>query len=200
MPPRPSTPRPAAPAAEQVDPASLFIVSHPDPVLHKKAKHIPPADDHTRAVAVRMLQLMHQAEGIGLAAPQVGLLWRMFILHVPEDADDDRSASSDPPEATTAPRVYINPVITAYHGPLEPFEEGCLSLPDIRGDVLRPPQVTVTATDEHGKPFTHTAAGLLARCIQHELDHLDGVLIIDKMTQQSRMKNKKKIKELEQGD
>lgn len=145
-----------------------------------------------------MLRLMVKAEGIGLAAPQVGLLWRMFVLNVPEDAEDGRLASSDPPEATTAPRVYINPVITAYRGPLEPYEEGCLSLPEIRGDVYRPAEVTVTATDADGQTFTHTAGGLLARCIQHELDHLDGVLIIDKMTQTARMKNKKKLKELEQ--
>lgn len=144
-----------------------------------------------------MLELMREAEGIGLAAPQVGLGWRMFILHVPEDAEDDRLASADPPTATTGPRIYIDPVITAFVGPPEPFEEGCLSLPEIRGEVLRPPQVTVTALDEHGERFTHSAGGLLARCIQHELDHLNGILIIDKMLQTSRMKNKKKIKELE---
>jgi peptide deformylase len=92
--------------------------------------------------------------------------------------------------------VFINPVLKL-EGPVEPYEEGCLSLPDIRGDVLRPPVVTVTALDEHGKQFTLRAGGLLARCIQHETDHLDGVLIIDKMTQGSRMKNRKAIKELE---
>jgi len=147
-----------------------------------------------------MLELMVQAEGIGLAAPQVGLSWRMFVLNVPEDAEDGRLATSEPPEATTAPRLYINPKITAYQGPLEPFEEGCLSLPGIRGDVYRPAQITVTAMGPDGQPFTHTAGGLLARCIQHEIDHLDGVLIIDKMTQTARMKNKKKLKELEQAE
>lgn len=194
------SPAQAVPTPVAPDPAGLFIVNHPDPVLHKKAAHIPPADDATRAIASRMLQLMVKAEGIGLAAPQVGLPWRMFILNVPEDHEDEppRLASSDPPEATTAPRLYINPSITAYQGPLEPYEEGCLSLPGIRGDVYRPAQVTVTAIGHDGQPFTHTAGGLLARCIQHELDHLDGVLIIDKMTQTGRMKNKKKLKELEE--
>lgn len=194
-----SEPRSASPAgaALRVDPASLHIVSHPAPVLHKKATHAPPADSQTKAVAGRMLELMREADGIGLAAPQVGLSWRMFILHVPEDAEDDRLANADPPTATSSPRIYIDPVITAFVGPPEPFEEGCLSLPEIRGEVLRPPQVTVTALDEHGERFTHSAGGLLARCIQHELDHLDGILIIDKMLQTSRMKNKKKIKELE---
>lgn len=192
----------AVPPMPAPDPQSLFIVSYPDPVLHKKASHVPPSDEATRAVAARMVDLMRQADGIGLAAPQVGLSWRMFVLHVPEDenADDGpRLAPSDPPQATIGPRVYINPVIKSFGGPLEPFEEGCLSLPSIRGEVYRPAQVTVTATGADGVEFTHTAAGLLARCIQHELDHLDGVLIIDKMTQPSRIKNKKKIKELEQG-
>lgn len=201
MPPRPParpTTKSASPAQPPVEPSSLHIVHHPDPVLHKKAPHVPPSDAQTRAVANRMLELMRNAEGIGLAAPQVGLSWRMFILHVPEDIEDERLIHSDPPSATPAPRVYIDPQITAYNGPLEPFEEGCLSLPGIRGEVLRPPQVTVTAIDEHGERFTHTAGGLLARCIQHELDHLDGILIINKMTQTSRMKNKKKIKELEE--
>jgi peptide deformylase len=192
-------PAPAAPVPTAPDPATLYIVSHPDPVLHQKATYIPPADDATRAVASKMLELMVKAEGIGLAAPQVGLPWRMFVLNVPEDEEDGRLASSDPPQATTGPRLYINPSITAYHGPLESYEEGCLSLPDIRGDVYRPAGVTVTATGHDGQTFTHTAAGLLARCIQHELDHLDGVLIIDKMTQTGRMKNKKKLKELEGG-
>ncbi|MFT3685105.1 MAG: peptide deformylase [Phycisphaerales bacterium] len=195
-----SSPQPHRPAA--VDPAQLHIVSYPDPVLLQKATYVPAADAQTQAVATRMVALMFQAEGIGLAAPQVGLPWRMFVLHVPEDTEADdgpRLASSTPPEATLTPRVYIDPKITAYRGSLCPFEEGCLSLPGIRGEVYRPPQVTVTAIGLDGKPFTEEAGGLLARCIQHELDHLNGVLIIDKMTQPSRMKNKKKIKELEQG-
>lgn len=78
------------------------------------------------------------------------------------------------------------------------MEEGCLSLPEIAGDVLRPPIVHVTALDENGKEFSLTAAGLLSRCIQHETDHLDGVLIIDKMTQPSRVKNRIAVKKLEQ--
>jgi len=194
-----STSSRAADAGDPIDLAALHIVSHPAPVLHRKASHVPAAGEQTRGVAARMAELMREAAGIGLAAPQVGLPWRMFVLHVPEDDEDERSASVDPPTATTGLRVYINPKITAFEGPLEPYEEGCLSLPDIRGEVLRPPEVTVTAVDERGKAFTHRAGGLLARCIQHELDHLDGILIIDKMTQTSRMKNKKKIKELEQG-
>ncbi|MBY0308199.1 MAG: peptide deformylase [Phycisphaerales bacterium] len=201
MPRRPINTSTGDPPPGPVNPHELVIVSYPDPVLKKPARHVPPTGEQTCAVAKRMIDLMFQAEGIGLAAPQVGLPWRMFLVHVPEDADAEggpRLAGSCLPEATLGPRVYIDPRITAYGGSLGAFEEGCLSLPGIRGEVLRPSQVTVTATDLDGRKFTETVAGLLARCIQHELDHLDGVLIIDKMTQPSRLKNRKKIKDLEQ--
>ena len=87
------------------------------------------------------------------------------------------------PSATTGPQVYINPVLSKPTGDLEIYEEGCLSLPDIRGDVMRPPTITITYTDIEGRQVTQAATGLLGRCWQHETDHLDGVLIIDKMTQ-----------------
>ena len=178
-----------------IDPASLQIVSYPAPVLRKKASPVPEITEEVRAVARRMIELMHQAEGIGLAAPQVGLPWRMFVVHVPEG--DERSASSDPISATKCPIVYINPTLTGLIGKLISHEEGCLSLPDIRGDVLRPETATIRAVGLDGKEFTQNGAGLLARCWQHENDHLDGVLIIDRMTPLSRMSNKAAIKDLE---
>src|SRR5205085_1951836 len=130
--------------------------------------------------------LMREAEGIGLAAPQVGIPWRLFVAHVPPG--ESRTPESDPPTATTDPVVYVNPVLSAPAGPLDPFEEGCLSLPEVTGEVLRPAQITINATDLEGRPFTRSGAGLLARCWQHETDHLDGILIIDRMTQLSRLK------------
>jgi peptide deformylase len=146
-------------------------------------------------VAEAMVRIMREAEGIGLAAPQVGLDWRMFVADVPEG--EKRSASGEPPSATNGPVVYINPVLSKPTGPVEPYEEGCLSLPEIRGDVLRPPAITITALDLEGQEFTQTATGLLARCWQHEFDHLDGVLIIDKMTAPYRIKNRSAIRDLE---
>lgn len=154
--------------------------------------------DEVRAVGRRMIELMREAEGIGLAAPQVGLPWRMFVVHVPEG--DERSASAEPMTATRAPTVYINPVLSGLIGKLVSSEEGCLSLPDIRGDVLRPEVATIRATGLDGQEFTQSAGGLLARCWQHENDHLDGVLIIDRMTPLSRMSNKSAIRELEEND
>jgi peptide deformylase len=91
--------------------------------------------------------------------------------------------------------VIVNPL-----PPLEPYEEGCLSLPGIRGDVIRPTTVTIKAIGLDGKPFEQTATGLLARCWQHEYDHLDGVLIIDRMTQMSRIKNRAAVRSLERGE
>jgi peptide deformylase len=178
-----------------IDVANLYVVHYPAPILRKKAVPVPAVTDEVRAVALRMIQLMHEEEGIGLAAPQVGLSWRMFVAYVP--ADEGRSAEADPPSATPKPQVYINPVISASEGAPVAYTEGCLSLPDIRGDVLRPPVVTITAMDLEGKTVTQRASGLLARCWQHEVDHLDGVLIIDRMNQISRLKNKSAIRDLE---
>ncbi len=96
----------------------------------------------------------------------------MFVAHVPPE--EGRSADAMPATASREPRVYINPVISKPEGAPESFSEGCLSLPEIRGDVLRSPVVTIEATDLNGQRFTERGAGLLARCWQHELDHLDG--------------------------
>jgi peptide deformylase len=177
------------------DPSMLGIINYPDPVLRRRATVVPPSDEATRRVAQRMIQLMFEAEGIGLAAPQVGLDWRMFVAHVP--ASETRSPESDPPTATASPLVFIDPVLSEAEGAPEPYEEGCLSLPEITGEVLRPPVITITATDLEGQRFTRRAAGLLARCYQHEFDHLEGVLILDRMTQMSRLKNRLAVKRLE---
>ncbi len=182
-----------------VDPATLHLVTYPAEVLRTKAKPIVDVTDEVRAVALRMIDLMRQHEGIGLAAPQIGLSWRVFVVDVPPRSDPDEdpaTAAHGHPSSSDGPRVYINPKFSNFLGKPEPMEEGCLSLPEIRGDVLRPPVLTVTALDEHGREFTQTASGLLARCWQHEMDHLDGVLIIDRMTQMSRIKNKSAIERL----
>ncbi|MBM4108775.1 MAG: peptide deformylase [Phycisphaerae bacterium] len=178
-----------------VEAATLRLVLYPAPALRLRASAVEKITDEVRAVAARMLEVMREHEGIGMAAPQVGLPWRLFVADVPEDKE--RSASGEVPTATRGPVVYVNPVLSAFAGAPEPYEEGCLSLPEIRGDVLRPPIVTLKATDLHGREFTASAGGLLARCWQHEVDHLDGVLIIDRMTQMSRLRNRAKVRALE---
>lgn len=179
-----------------IDAQRLRIVQYPAPVLRQKAKPVPEITDEVRSVARRMIELMHDAEGIGLAAPQVGLAWRMFVVHVP--VADDRSPEHDPPTATATPIVCINPKLSQPSRDLVPFEEGCLSLPEIRGEVRRPSQITLTATALDGTTYTLRAADLLARCIQHEFDHIDGVLILDRMTQPSKMKNRLAVRDLEE--
>jgi peptide deformylase len=176
-----------------VDPATLTILRYPAPILRRRAEPVGHIDDEVRAVAARMIQLMHEAPGIGLAAPQVGLPWRLFVVDVPRGEQPD----SETPAWTEASRVYVNPELTELRGPLEVSEEGCLSIPDVHGDVYRPIIVTIRATDLDGNEFTQTGTGLLARCWQHENDHLDGVLIIDRMVQLHRLKNRQTIRQLE---
>jgi len=178
-----------------VDLQELRVLTYPDAALRRKADPVPGVTDEVRAVANRMIELMFDEEGIGLAAPQVGLSWRMFVAHVPEG--EGRTLSDNPPTSTAGPVVYINPQLVEPAGELEPYEEGCLSLPDIRGQVFRPPLITIRATGLDGAAFTQRGAGLLARCWQHEFDHLNGVLIIDRMTQMSRLKNRSAVRALE---
>lgn len=188
-----------------INAANLHIVHYPTPVLRQRAKPLLSVTDEVRAVATRMVVLMHEADGIGLAAPQVGLSWRMFVIEIPESEGDEdsepRSATERdgiPPSATRGPEVFINPTLSHPEGKTCPMEEGCLSLPEIRGDVLRPEIITVTYLDAQGASKTLRAGGLLARCIQHEFDHLEGTLILDRMTQSARLKARQKIKALEQ--
>lgn len=167
-----------------VKPEHLRIVRYPHPMLRRKAAAIAAIDDRVRAVAARMLQLMHEAPGVGLAAPQVGLPWRLFVASATGKPEDDR--------------VYINPVLRDPTDEINIHEEGCLSLPDIHIEVRRPLGITVDALDLEGRPFTETSAELAARIWQHEVDHLEGVLIIDRMSPAEKAATKRKLRELEE--
>ncbi len=168
-----------------VDVDKLKIVSYPHPVLREKAQPIEAVNDEVRAVAERMIELMHEARGVGLAAPQVALPWRMFVANPTGESDDDR--------------VYINPALTEPSRDTEMSEEGCLSLPGINAPIMRPIGITITATDLDGNTFTETSDQLPARVWQHENDHLNAVLIIDKMTPNDLRVNRKAIAALEAG-
>lgn len=171
-------------ACMPVDPDKLTIVHYPVPVLRQKARPVPAVNDEVRQVARRMLELMHHAPGIGLAAPQVGLSWRLFVACPTGKPEDDR--------------VFINPRLSAPSDELEEMEEGCLSLPEINAVVTRPASITIEATDLDGNPFTLTEEGLPARVWQHEYDHLEGVLIIDKQNDADRMTNEPQVRALEE--
>lgn len=162
----------------------LSIVHYPHAVLRQKAEPIAEVTDEIKAVAAKMIELMHQAPGVGLAAPQVGLPWRMFVANPTGEEGDDR--------------VYINPELISPGGGNAARDEGCLSLPNITVEVTRPAEITIRATDLKGQAFEESGSDLLARIWQHEYDHLDGVLIIDKMSPMDRMANRRAIKELEE--
>ncbi|MCL4212201.1 MAG: peptide deformylase [Phycisphaerales bacterium] len=164
-----------------VDPASLRIVLFPAEILRRKADPVAVVTDEVRAVARRMLELMRDAEGIGLAAPQVGLPWRLFVTG-PHEGEPER--------------VFINPELTEPSEELEVHEEGCLSIPNVRVEVRRPREITISALDLDGRPFTLRRSDLLARAWQHEVDHLNGVLIIDRMGPMDRLANRRAIRDL----
>lgn len=161
----------------------LKIVNYPHEVLRQKAQPIDAVTDEIRDVANRMLALMHDAPGVGLAAPQVALPWRMFVANSTGDPQDDQ--------------VFINPVLSSPSREIEDYEEGCLSLPHIKAEIRRPKAITITAVNLDGESFTLTSDELPARIWQHETDHLDGVLILDRMTADDRRANRRLIKELE---
>ena len=165
-----------------VDPASLRIVTYPDPALREKSAAVDPDDPNVHEVARRMLELMHEADGVGLAAEQVGLPWRLFVTN---------GRDADPQD-----RVFINPELALARGEVMTEEEGCLSLPGINVQVRRAPSAEITAIDTDGRPTSMSAEGILARIWQHEYDHLHGVLIIDKMNPMDRLATRKTLKEL----
>ncbi|MEM1026675.1 MAG: peptide deformylase [Planctomycetota bacterium] len=168
-----------------LDPAKLSIVHHPHPVLRQRAEPVELTDE-VCAVALRMVELMHEADGVGLAAPQVGLPWRLFVANWEGPGGIDH--------------VFLNPELSEPTRDTGPHEEGCLSLPDIRAEITRPLGITVTATNLNGERISMTDdGGLAARVWQHEFDHLDGVLILDRMTRLDKMANRKAIRALEAG-
>jgi peptide deformylase len=143
-----------------------------DPVLREKAVPIEEINDEIRALAREMLVFMKETDGIGLAAPQIGLSRRIFVLRADDGID----------------RVFINPQIIETSTETVGYEEGCLSIPGFYEDVVRPERVTVQAKNENGRRVTIEADGLLARIIQHENDHLDGVLFIDRISPDKKEK------------
>jgi peptide deformylase len=138
--------------------------------LRAPARRISKVDASVRDLARDMLRSMYTAKGIGLAAPQVGVHRQLLVIDL------------DLEEAATPPLVLINPEITAAGASFNTYEEGCLSIPGVYLDVVRPSVVEVTYRDETGRPRRLKADGLLARCIQHEMDHLNGVLFVDRVT------------------
>ncbi len=168
------------------------VLQFPDPRLKQVSKAIPEITDEIRELARDMCEVMYDEPGIGLAAPQVGAQVRMFVIDTEwGDEDAERNAT-----------VMINPEFTRKEGKIT-WEEGCLSVPDYQADVERASEVTIRFTDLDGKEHVEEATGLRAVCLQHEFDHLDGVLFIDRISRLKRsmyVKKRKKQLAAEQED
>jgi peptide deformylase len=165
-----------------IDPASLRILHYPHPILRRRARAVERVDEEVQAVARRMVELMIEAEGVGLAATQVGLPWRMFVCR-----DRAEGAPID---------TYVNPQLHL-SGDIEAEEEGCLSLPEIRAPIRRSAAARLAALDLEGRSVQREASGFIARVWQHEFDHLNGVLIIDRMTPMDRLAARRGLRNLE---
>ena len=153
------------------------ILVIPDAKLRQTAEAVALVDDEVRSLVEDMFETMYKAPGIGLAAPQVGVLRRVMVLDVAKRHDE---------EAQPCPIAMINPVITRASAEKATFEEGCLSIPDYYEDVERPAVIQVSYLDRDGRPASLEAEGILAVCIQHEIDHLDGVLFVDHISRLKR--------------
>ena len=162
-----------------VAPYSIRIVG--DPVLRQRASEVADIDAKIARLADDMIVTMHDAPGVGLAAPQVGVQKRIFTYDLYDD---------------TGPKVIINPVITETRGEWV-YEEGCLSVPGLSWEIVRPKEVHLTGLDLDGNEVSIEADELLARCFLHELDHLDGVLLLERLDEEQRKAAKRAVRELQ---
>ena len=161
---------------------SLEIYKLGDKVLRQNAKRISKVDNSIRSLAKEMLQSMYASKGIGLAAPQIGINKELLVI----DINFEDSAAE--------PLILINPEITDYGTTINSYEEGCLSIPGVYLNVVRPSTIKLKFRDEMGRPRKMKADGLLARCIQHEMDHLNGVLFVDRVSSKEDL-NKELVRE-----
>ena len=158
------------------------ILTYPDPRLRTLAKPVEQVDDTIKTLIEDMIETMYAADGIGLAASQVDEHVQLVVMDLSKERD--------------APRVFINPKITVLDEEKLAFEEGCLSVPGIYDEVERPREIKIEALDREGNPFTEVASGLLAVCIQHEMDHLNGKLFVDYLSKLKQDRARTKVTKL----
>ena len=160
----------------------LPIVAYGDPVLKKKATDISKDYPNLSVLLENMFETMYNAFGVGLAAPQIGLPIRLFVIDTTPFSEDDELTADEQKSLSGFKRVFINAKIVKEEGEEWAFNEGCLSIPDVREDVYRQPVVTIEYLDENFKAHTEVFDGLIARVIQHEYDHIEGILFTDKLS------------------
>jgi peptide deformylase len=161
----------------------LPIVQFNSPILRKKGVKVTAFDDALARLAADMIDTMHDAAGIGLAAQQIGQAIQLCVVDLRQTESEFQWEYDGirPPLELFMPLTIVNPIIVTVPEPTDSYEEGCLSFPEIRGDVIRPDKLTVKFKDAKGVAHTLVCDGLLSRCVQHEADHLNGILFIDHM-------------------
>lgn len=174
----------------------LEIVQYGHPTLRQKCRPVEHIDDDLKDLVSNMFETMYAADGIGLAAPQVNVPIQLICIDIPEDEESITLLKVDGEDGKLSdlmPLACINPVLEPY-GDMEPCQEGCLSVRKIRASVIRPGNVRATVTLLDGKMVTIDCNGLLARCFQHEYDHLNGVLFVERVSSAQRLTLKSKLK------
>lgn len=177
----------------------LPIIAYGDPVLRKKGRVITPEYPGLKELIQNMWDTMYEAYGVGLAAPQVGLPIRLFIVDPTPFADDEELSPTEAEQLKNLKKVFINAKIISEEGEEWAFNEGCLSIPEIREDVFRKPKITIEYQDEDLNQKREEYEGLAARVIQHEYDHIEGILFTDKLSSLKKRLIKGKLGNISKG-
>jgi peptide deformylase len=177
----------------------LPIVAYGDPVLRKKAEPITKDYPKLDTLLDNMKETMYGAFGVGLAAPQIGLAIRIFLVDTSPFAEDDEFTEEEQEALKNFKRIFINAEILEEEGDEWAFNEGCLSIPDVREDVFRQPKIKIQYQDEHFKTHIEEFDGLIARVIQHEYDHIEGILFTDKLSSLKKRLIKGKLSNISKG-
>lgn len=176
------------------------VLAYGDPILRKVAKSIDKDFPNLYEVIGNMFETMYTARGIGLAAPQVNLPIRIFIVDASPFEDDEDLSVEEQKYVSTFKKVFINARIISESGDEWAFNEGCLSIPEVREDVFRKPEITIEYNDENFKKQTETFNGIVARIIQHEYDHIEGILFTDKLSPLKKRLIKSKLVNISKGN
>lgn len=177
----------------------LPIVAYGDPVLKKVAEDIPEDFENLQDLIDNMFETMYNASGVGIAAPQIGKSIRLFVIDPSPFAEDEELPEEEKEALRKGKKVFINAHAVERNGEDWAFSEGCLSIPGINEDIFRSEEITLEYLDENLKPQTQTFTGLMARVIQHEYDHIDGILFTDKISNFKKQLIKNKLSNITKG-
>ncbi|HEA30840.1 MAG TPA: peptide deformylase [Leeuwenhoekiella sp.] len=177
----------------------LPIVAYGDPVLRQKAKEIPQEYPDLKELVDNMFESMYAASGVGLAAPQIGKAIRLFVIDTSPFAGDEDFTEEERDQLKNFKKTFVNAEIVKEEGDEWPFGEGCLSIPGINEDVFRQPDITIRYENTDRQAHTETYTGLIARVIQHEYDHIEGILFTDKLSSLKKRILKSKLRNISKG-